>query len=258
VSDFHPKEGVAVAQQPFLKSIRPVNLLSFGPKTKEIELRPLNILIGPNGSGKSNFIEIVGLLKELPDKDPWSTILETGGVDEWIWKGMPKTDGPASVPPSIEIGYRSIGGSDRNYKIDLAKNSATYSFQVRSETVWTEVPHDHRRQVYVNRPPDSPNSAFIYVGKSEMSRAQLLDVERSLLAQLVDPFNYEELFYLGQKLSKITLYRDWIFGVDANPRDPQPVGLGSGNLDEDLRNLAQVLKAWRDRGEQAVLTACAT
>jgi AAA15 family ATPase/GTPase len=62
-----------MAQQPFLKSIRPVNLLSFGPNTEEIELRPLNILIGPNGSGKSNLIEVVGLLSKLPDKDPWST-----------------------------------------------------------------------------------------------------------------------------------------------------------------------------------------
>lgn len=50
---------------PFLKSIRPVNLLSFGPNTQEIELRPLNILIGPNGSGKSNFIEIIGLLTTI-------------------------------------------------------------------------------------------------------------------------------------------------------------------------------------------------
>ena len=101
-----------MAQQPFLKSIRPINLLSFGPNTEEIELRPLNILIGPNGSGKSNFIEIVGLLKELPDKDPWSTVLETGGVDEWIWKGTSKSDEP-SASPSIEIGYHSIDGSGR-------------------------------------------------------------------------------------------------------------------------------------------------
>jgi AAA15 family ATPase/GTPase len=60
-----------VANHPFLKSIRPVNLLSFGPNLPEIELPPLNILIGPNGSGKSNSIEIIGLLKEIPDKDPW-------------------------------------------------------------------------------------------------------------------------------------------------------------------------------------------
>ena len=76
-----------MAQHPFLKSIRPVNLLSFGPNTEEIELKPLNILIGPNGSGKSNLIEILGLLSKLSDKDPWSKVRETGGAREWIWKG---------------------------------------------------------------------------------------------------------------------------------------------------------------------------
>ncbi|MGA2205260.1 MAG: AAA family ATPase, partial [Terracidiphilus sp.] len=76
-----------MAQHPFLKSIRPVNLLSFGPNTEEIELRPLNILIGPNGSGKSNLIEILALLSKLPDKDPWSAVIQTGGALEWIWKG---------------------------------------------------------------------------------------------------------------------------------------------------------------------------
>ena len=77
-----------MAQHPFLKSIRPVNLLSFGPNTEEIELRQLNILIGANGSGKSNLIEVIRLLWLLPEKEPWSVVLETGGVDEWIWKGV--------------------------------------------------------------------------------------------------------------------------------------------------------------------------
>ena len=43
----------------FIKSIRIRNLLSFGPESEEIELRPLNVLIGPNGSGKSNFVDAV-------------------------------------------------------------------------------------------------------------------------------------------------------------------------------------------------------
>jgi predicted ATPase len=79
-----------------------------------------------------------------------------------------------------------------------------------------------------------------------------LDLRLSILAQLVDVFNYPELYYFEQKLSKISLYRDWGFGVDANARDTQPVGLDSTRLAEDTRNLAHVLKAWRDRGEQAV------
>src|SRR5271168_1315357 len=70
-----------------LKSIHPVNLLSFCPDTEPIEVRPLNIMIGSNGSGKSNFIEAIRLLHFLPDKDPWSSVLAMGGVGEWIWKG---------------------------------------------------------------------------------------------------------------------------------------------------------------------------
>ena len=89
-----------MSHPPFLKSIRPVNLLSlFGPDTKEIELRPLNILIGPNGCGKSNLIEVIGLLSKLPDKDPFSTVIETGGAREWIWKGK-NTDRTA---PSLSV-----------------------------------------------------------------------------------------------------------------------------------------------------------
>src|SRR5271157_2264083 len=96
-----------MAHQPFLKSIRPVNLLSFGPNTEEIELRPLNILIGANGSGKSNLIEIVGLLSSLPDKEPWSTVIKTGGAREWIWKGK----NAEGKPPTLTV---TAGGRQEN------------------------------------------------------------------------------------------------------------------------------------------------
>jgi len=89
-----------VTQHPFLKSIRPVNLLSFGPNTPEIELGPLNILIGPNESGKSNLIELIRFLGCLPDKDPWTVVLETGGVDEWIWKGGSEKAAASSISAS--------------------------------------------------------------------------------------------------------------------------------------------------------------
>src|ERR1700677_4206443 len=125
-----------MTQQPFLKSIRPVNLLSFGPKTEEIELRPLNILIGPNGSGKSNFIEIFGLLKELPDKDPWSTVLETGGIDEWVWKG-PIQAAPRALPSAIAVTFVPLeAGQPLNYyELRLTKHVPTYTFNVVSETL---------------------------------------------------------------------------------------------------------------------------
>ena len=51
---------------PFLQRIDLKNVLSFGPETDGLDLRPLNLLIGPNGSGKSNFIETLS----LPAGDP--------------------------------------------------------------------------------------------------------------------------------------------------------------------------------------------
>ena len=242
-----------MAQHPVLKSIRPINQLSFGPNTEDIELRPLNILIGPNGGGKSNLIEILGLLSKLPDKDPWKFVTQAGGVDEWIWKGVLKPNTATAVPPSIQIAYQPADTTaPHNYKIEFTKNQSTYSFDVRSENIWVDVPQDHRRVAYVNRPSDSPDSAFIYVGTSEMSKAKALNIKLSLLAQLVDPFNYQELFYLGQKLAKTVLYCDWVFGRGSEIREPQPVGFDSYRLAGDSINLAQVLKAWRDRGDQAV------
>jgi predicted ATPase len=290
-----------MAQQPFLKSIRPVNLLSFGPNTEEIELRPLNILIGPNGSGKSNLIEILGLLSKLPDKDPWSDVIETGGVDEWIWKGAQKqntTNGQryspligaqasryaasgvdmASASPllvmiqasqqaeeikqqgtngtlsSIQIAFQAESPDDiRNYKIELIKHPATYSFHVHSENVWVDMPQDHRRFSYLNRPFNSPDSVYVYEGVSPNSKIENLDVRLSVLKQIFGPSYQRALSDLPHRLSKISLYRDWVFGRHAAIRDPQHVGLDSYEIAGDSSNLAQVLKAMRDRGEQTVL-----
>jgi predicted ATPase len=244
-----------MVQQPFLKSIRPVNLLSFGPKTKEIELRPLNILIGPNGCGKSNFIEILGLLKDLPGKDPWSVVLETGGVDEWVWKG-PIQAVSGSLPSAIAVTFYPLeAGQPLNYyEVRFAKHVPTYTFNVLSEALGQIDSATNRREpFFVNRTQNSPDSAYVrsQVSSYVVSKASQLDLRLSLLAQLVDVFNYPELYYFEQKLSRIALYRDWIFGLNAEPRDPQPVGLDSTHLEEDTRNLAQVLKAIRDRGEQA-------
>jgi predicted ATPase len=242
-----------MAQQPFLKSIRPVNLLSFGPDTKEIELRPLNILIGPNGSGKSNLIEIIGLLGKLSDKDPWSEVIDTGGVDEWIWKGAPKQSATNGTLPSIRIAFQAERPDDiRNYKIELVKHPATYSFHVHSENIWVDILQDHRRHSYLNRPPNSPDSAFIYEGRSPNSKIEDIDIRLSILAQIFGPSYQRALADLPLKLSRIALYRDWVFGRHSAIRDPQRVGLDSYELAGDSSNLAQVLKAMRDRGESFV------
>jgi predicted ATPase len=62
-------------------------LLSFGPDSLPLPLRPLNVLIGPNGSGKSNLVDAIGLLRSCPGKLTAPMRGTGGGVREWIWKG---------------------------------------------------------------------------------------------------------------------------------------------------------------------------
>jgi hypothetical protein len=56
----------------------------------------------------------------------------------------------------------------------------------------------------------------------------------------------------AEQIERFAFYRDWVFGSASEVRDVQPVGLDSYKLASDSSNLAQVLKAWRDRGDQTV------
>ena len=73
----------------FIKTIRLRNLLSFGPESEEIELKPLNVLIGPNASGKSNFVDVISILQATP-RDISEPMRQGGGIKEWLWKGPGK------------------------------------------------------------------------------------------------------------------------------------------------------------------------
>ena len=251
---------------PFLKFVQPVNLLSFGPDTQPIELQALNILIGPNGSGKSNFIEILGLLKDLPDKDPWSTPVETGGATEWIWKGRARGNKKASLfvraagqrlPPRSNTNATNIDDwleKPADYHAELQDRESTFEFLSES---FGEPEAEHSQMVptpwfkrdgwlgAIHGAQNEPNSGPQFSNLSpRVSVLSLLGIESAI------PLNVPNIRVFAESLQSIALYRDWEFGVDAAPRDPQPAGLDSDHLEEDSRNLAQVLKAWRDRGDQ--------
>jgi len=56
----------------FIRSIRLENLLSYGPRTPEIELEPLNVLIGPNAEKRDGL--------SLPGKLGGGYLLEARGL----------------------------------------------------------------------------------------------------------------------------------------------------------------------------------
>lgn len=67
-----------------LKSLQINNLLSFGPNSGSVALRPLNVLVGPNGSGKSNFLQAIRILQRIPDdvSQFWRTANQP---QDWFW-----------------------------------------------------------------------------------------------------------------------------------------------------------------------------
>ncbi len=70
-------------------------------------------------------------------------------------------------------------------------------------------------------------------------------MDQSILAQLRDPLNYEELTYLGSAYERIRLYREWSFGRNTIFREPQKADLRNDRLEEDFSNLGMVLNRMR-------------
>ena len=234
-------------KQPVLKSIHPVNLLSFGPKTEPIELRSLNILIGPNGSGKSNFIEAIRLLHYLPDKEPWEVVLNTGGVGEWIWKGEKNRDSQCSLRTNFYLqNPDETKPCNFDFSITLDKHDA--SFRVKKETFGTTDDQGSYRRLL---------GWFVRIGsgiESETGVSSGLTLDRSALSQLASPSMQgfgivgalPQLFETAEFFESFDFHQDWEFGVDCPARDPRPVGQPVARLLENGYNLAQMLAHYRD------------
>lgn len=224
-----------------IRRIKLKNLLSFGPKTKDLEFGPLNVLIGPNGSGKSNLIEAIGLLQAAP-KDLTNPIREGGGVRDWIWKGEHGVNG-AKIEVVVD---NPKGPQSLRYQFTFAEKGQR--FELTDERIENEKPDSGHGQPYVffkyqhGRP---------YLNVKETGQQQLLrediDPEQSILAQRKDPDHYPELTYLGQAFGQIRLYREWSFGRYTPPRLPQKADLPNDFLEEDGKNLGLVLNQLKGR-----------
>jgi predicted ATPase len=251
-----------MAQHPFLKSIRPVNLLSFGPDTEEIELRPLNVLIGANGSGKSNFLEIFGLLSKLPDKEPWSGVVETGGAPEWIWKGKKKGGNEPSITITTNHGQFSIASMFTD-PVQATERSLFYSITLRESQARFLVERERFLEFEDGEDPTLANmEAFERDSSSrvnpttnwpnEFSEGMNLHPGRSVLSMLGNnpglQTRWPRMRELSDEFELFSSYRDWAFGKRSEVRQLRGVGLDSYRLASDSSNTAQVLKALRDRG----------
>lgn len=211
-------------------------LLSFGPNSPALEMRPLNILIGPNGSGKSNLISAIDLLRSAPTK--LTTPIRTpggGGVTEWIWKGS-----PASCA-HVEVVIDNPGGQQPlRHVIEFSENRG--QFELVGEHIENARPdHGQAGPGFFYRFENGWPILALRGGREQrLSRQEVLSDE-SILSQWKDPHRYPELAHLARCYGAFRLYREWSFGRSSVFRTPQSADLPSDYLEEDLSNLGLFL-----------------
>ena len=215
---------------PSIQSITPRGLLSFGPNTPTLELRPLNVLIGPNASGKSNLIDLLRLVRSLPS-DMQEPIRGGGGVEGWIWKGV-----APNAAPSLEL-------------IAFPLVSSKYL---------------HHRLVFFSTYPPAllPLSEVIEAEDSTLYQADLLNNKihmlssdgkltdipyqqyrggQSALAQFRSISDYPQITWLSFMYERIHIYGTWESGRGASLRRAQPADSRGDVLMEDFSNLGLFL-----------------
>lgn len=221
-----------------IKTITLTNFLSYGPASKPVELRALNVIIGPNGSGKSNLIEALELLCATP-KDLLTPIRDGGGVRDWLWKGATKP--PIAVIDAVIDNPK--GPVPLRYVLSFTE--VGQRFEIVDERVENEVPYMGHTKPYLYYKFESGHGVLNVKGKERQLRHEEIDPTASILAQRKDPDQYPELTYLGNAFSKMRLYREWSFGRYTVPRLPQKADLPNEHLEPDARNLGLVLNRLR-------------
>jgi predicted ATPase len=233
-----------------IQTVELKNLLSFGPESAPVELRPLNVLIGLNACGKSNFIEAIGLMAAAP-RDLLAPIRQGGGVGEWLWKGgqgNPKAEINATI-------YYPDGIMPLRYRIEFTLSGQRFELineVVENERVSEEWDNEWDQEdcfyryrngfpmINVKRIAESTHGE--QKGRaSRRLKPDTLDPSQSVLSQRRDPDQYPELTYIAQKLSGVRFFREWNLGRYTSPRLPQNPDLPQDFLLEDASNLGLVL-----------------
>jgi len=237
----------------FIRSLRLQNFLSYGSDGEEIELQPLNVLIGPNASGKSNLIEAIGLLHATP-KDLAGPIRESGGINEWLWKGEKEipTAGlettveypKGTMPLRYRINFTVVG--QRLELVDEAVENEAAGSAAEAETIFYYRYGRGNPALFVRTAVDSQSAKLITMTPRPLRR-QDINPEQSILSQRRDPDQYPELAYLSDQFSALRLYREWNTGFYAALRRPQKPDLPEDFLLEDASNLGLVLNDLQNR-----------
>lgn len=228
---------------PLLQQIRLENLLSFGPDTGTLQLRPLNVLIGPNGVGKSNLIEAINFYREAV----WNladTLRKSGGIQDWIRRGTPSDNCARMlllVQSDVDENFAILHGID-------FKEQANQFFLV-DEFIQKFSKNGDGPFLYHFNMGNNPKIATRHNGQRELPIIRS-ERQRSILSQIIDSSEYPEVTYLHDQYERIRIYRDWSFGRNNPARQYQPADGRTNYLEADCSNLGMILSRIRRAPEQ--------
>jgi predicted ATPase len=219
-----------------IEKIRLRNILSFGDKGEEITLEPLNIIIGQNASGKSNLVDVIKLLRSLPqDKGLANFISKNGGISEWIWKGKKEVD-----YAEVEVTFKR---PNRRQYYDLVFNEEVFSKQANiiSELLKLKGDDQEEERIISEKVDFIGNQSILsdqYSNYIETSRNEGLKIKSSI---------WIDTRVIITRLIKI--FADLKTNRSAEIRKPQLPDVPNEFLDEDASNLALVLNDLEHRGD---------
>ncbi|HUU69692.1 MAG TPA: AAA family ATPase [Armatimonadota bacterium] len=223
-----------------IRSIRLQNILSFGPDGVDIELQPLNVLIGPNGSGKSNVIECLNVLHMAPESSIAEPIRESGGIDEWIWRGEPHAS-----KGEVEAVLEHNDHGALRYRIAL--RSERQQTGIAQEIVEDANPPDGRAPECYCRRNGNEADVLTQIRTTEPSatrrerKIEWCQAEQSILNHCRSWDYYPEITLVGDRFRRMAFYRKWNLGPGSPVRMPQRADLPNDFLLEDARNLGLVI-----------------
>lgn len=230
-----------------LKSIRINRMLSF--RDVDLDLRPLNVLIGPNASGKSNLIEMIALLQST-SRDLAGFIRGSGGITDWLWKGISSENG-LGVNGRIEA-ILNVPQFPKPLRYVMEIAESAQRFEIVEEVLENEQPDPghsepyHYFQIREGRGmirawdeyvPRTPRST----PRTRSISADDLSAGQSVLHELRDPTLNPEISRVRRQFDAIRLYREWNMGRKSSIRNPQQTDAANAFLQEDFSNLVLVL-----------------
>ena len=224
-----------------IKSLQLKNILSFREAT--LELRPLNVLIGPNGSGKSNLIDVVALLRSVPN-DVAGFLRSKGPTGNWVWQGAEQR---AAEFPTVQVGAELRLPDPVRYDLKvLTQDDRVHSLSENLNHIEPDTGRaDPQRPVFQSANGKGTvwrtRADGIVPTRDDESETIDLAADESVLSAVSHPVSYPALTVTAQRLAAVKIYSSWYVGRDSDVRRPQRTDGPVDFLEEDFRNLALVV-----------------